>query len=156
MLRALVMALIVMPGAALGLSCVKPNMGEDFNRIAEAPELYWIAYGTLRQTGPRTEVAEGQPFSVPYEFEGRINFGRDMRTEKLTLKATCLSAWCGGQPSENTPVFMYLEHQDDGLVLNSGPCGGDFVDAPSLGQLGALRACLKNGRCEEAEINAFE
>ncbi len=146
----------LIPAQSLALSCAPSNFANEFNRIAEAKELYWIGYGELRMTGPVPETQEGQPYFAAYEFTGRINFSRNKVAHDVTLEAVCMASWCGNMPEENVPMFVYLEHRDEELFLKSHPCGGDFLREPTLGQVGALRACLKKGRCDEKEFSAFE
>jgi len=115
MLRALIALICLLPTSALGLSCMPSNFAKEFNRIAEAPEPYWIGYGALRQSGPMPETPRGQPFSLSYEFTGQINFRRGDRSEPVRLEASCAASWCGKIPAEATPVIVFLEHSLAGL-----------------------------------------
>lgn len=148
--------LALIPTQAFALSCAPANFGSEFNRIAEAKELYWIGYGELRMTGPLPETRRGQPYSAEYEFIGRINFSRNKVAHDVTMESTCTGTWCGNMPKEQVPVIVFMEHRNDELFLSSRPCNADFLTEPSLGEVGALRACLKKGKCHEKEISAFE
>ena len=91
---------------------------------------------------------------VAYLFTGKVNF-RQKEERRITVATSCAGSWCGPLPPDDQPVFFFMEHKDGGLVLHSGACVQDFLVAPSLGQLGALRACFRKGLCGDAEKSAF-
>ena len=158
-MRSLILAMISVIAAspALALSCKAPNFGEDFNRIARAVELYSVAYGTLRLAGTLQSYTRGEPREVLFEFNGTyLGQGATKRVAEVVVRTECVSAWCGQIPPEETPMLMFLQHERNGLSLLSGPCASDFFIAPSLGKVGAIRACLRMGRCGDAEKAAFD
>jgi len=156
MLRSLIL-LLLLPTHALALSCAAQNFGEDFNRIAEAPELYSILYGSLQSNEAISQAKTSAPREASYTFEGRyIGLRQDQAGElTITAKTSCIKSWCGGLPPVETPVLMYVQHDGAALTLASGACVKDFIVNPSLGQVTAIRACMRAGSCGAEEIGAF-
>ena len=143
---------------AFGLSCKAPNFGEDFNRIAVVEEVYSVGYGQLRPLELVPDYVDGQPRSVKMQFVGkmlgRLGFG-ETGTVEVTVTTGCAGSFCGPIPTTQTPMLAFLEHKPAGLALRSGACAPDYHLTPSLGQLAAVRACMKAGTCGTDEIDAF-
>lgn len=154
---ALALCLVLQAGTAVALSCKPPNFGEDFNRIARAVDLYTVAYGTLRLAGALQSYERGQPREILFEFNGKFIGHRQQKlTREVLVRTECTGAWCGQVPPEDTPIVMFLKHENAGMSLASGPCIKDYFAAPSLGRVSAIRACLRKGLCGDAELDAFD
>jgi hypothetical protein len=50
----------LLAGPVSALSCMQPNITETFNSLADAPETYILALGTVTQTGPQQPLADGR------------------------------------------------------------------------------------------------
>ena len=157
-MRSLVFCLLVLAGPAFGLSCKAPNFAEDFNRIAAVEEVYSVAYGQLREVGIVPPAVDGEPRSVKMRFVGRmlgqLGFG-ETGTVDVTVNTTCAGSFCGPLPTTQTPLLAFLEHGDGGMTLRSAACAPDYHINPSLGQVSAIRACMRELNCGADEIDAF-
>lgn len=154
----LTIAALATAPVANALSCKRPNFAEEFNRVAAAPELYSVVYGTLKAVSPIPSYAPGEPRKVAYVMEGRRMGQRGFRGwEDIDFLAQtgCAGEWCGALPPEGHPVLAFLQHEDVGLTLDVPACSTDFTVAPSLGQVTAIRVCLREGTCGADELDAF-
>lgn len=156
---ALACALLGLAGPAAALSCMAPNFAEAFNRIAAAEEVYSVFYGQLRATETVPPYVEGQPRSVKMQLVGK-ELGRrgfsDTGTVDVTVETSCSGSWCGPIPATMTQMLVFLEHTEAGLRLTSHACQSDYHVEPSLGQVAAIRACMKDVQCHADEIAAFD
>ena len=149
-------AALMAAGPASALSCMKVNFADTFDRILVAPELYSLAYGQIIPLETVPTYVAGQPRTVRYKFEGRINFRGERQTKEFTVTTGCASAWCGALPDAATPLLMFLEHREDRLHLRSQECSADFFQNPGFGQVTAIKTCLRKRGCSDAERAAFE
>lgn len=158
-MRSLILIAALLAGPAHGLSCKAPNFGEDFNRIAVVEEVYSVGYGQLREVDPVPDEVSGQPRSVRMRFVGKMlgssGFGQTGAVD-VTVNTECAGDWCGPIPTTGTQMLAFLEHRGDGLALRSGACAPDYLLNPTLGQIGAVRACMRLGQCGTAELSAFQ
>lgn len=151
---------LAVPSAAAALSCIVPNMGRDFNQLADAPETYVVARGRLVPAGPVPEVSpdraqSNKVFQALYRFEGQ-HLGTVPRSDRalsvpVEVTVRCLGPWCAGFPAA-TDQAMFLERTNGTYRVEIGPCPFGALAAPKPDQMAALRACLSAGRCGEAEI----
>ena len=114
--------------------------------------------GGFRRLDPIPEYEEGQPREFTYAFIGKqlgqYGFG-ETQTIPVIIKTECVSAWCGPVPATETQTMAFLEHVGSDLVLTSDPCPSDFKVQPSLGEVSAVRACMKNLSCGPDELAAL-
>ncbi len=162
-------AMMLGAGEAAALSCMVPNLGWDFNRLVEVPDMYYVALGTLSTEDPvpdiplleQTEgVMDRTGIRFTYTFTGQFlglgGLGRQV-SEEVTVEVVCLSVWCGWFPPSDTEMIMFLrEDEDESLSLEIGPCGGPLLPEPSVAQVAAIRRCMDAGTCAEAEMTVFE
>ena len=157
-MRSLFLVFLLGAAPAFGLSCKAPNFGESFNRVAAVEEVYSVGYGQLRPLGEVPPYVDGQPREVKMRFVGkmlgRLGFG-ETGTVDVTVATECAGSFCGPIPTTQTPMLAFLEHKSGGLALRSGACEPDFHLNPSLGQISAVRACMREGTCGDDEIDAF-
>lgn len=152
-------ALMLMAGPAFGLSCQAPNFGQSFNRAVAADEVYSLVYGQLREVAPIPEGVRGQPRTVPMQFVGKVmgaNGFSETQTLSVTIETRCAGSWCGTIPTLEKPMLAFFEQREGGLVLTSHACTSDFHLNPSLGQVSAIRACMRAMDCGEDELEAFD
>ena len=151
-------AVMMISGPALALSCMVPNFADTFNRLHDAPERYVMAVGMLSPRGELPLSAPGEEASAPYDLKGRLIgvTGDVMVTIPLTVQTRCLAVWCGAFPVMEHPVAMFLERDGTDYTLTVGPCPGDLHSSPTEAQVDALRRCLAQGVCGDAEQAAFD
>ncbi len=167
MIRILAVGLTLLAaGEAVALSCMRPNLGEDFNRAQADEATYYLGVGTLQVDEPlpvipnvlQNDQAGRPPVTVKARFEGRFmgtsGFGAETVRE-VEITVFCLSVWCGGFPPMGAEMAVFFEEGEDGLRLMMGPCGGPLKMAPSPEQIAALEACMQAGTCGPAEIAVF-
>lgn len=151
-------ALLLISGPVYALSCKVPNFAEGFNRVAAAEEVYSLGYGRLKEIGPVPDYIRGKPREIAVEFVGKLmgssNFGQT-QTLHVTVITQCASAWCGPMPSTEEQMLVFLEQRNQELILTSHICPQDFHLSPSLGQVTAIRECMKALTCGDDEIKAF-
>ena len=120
-------------GPAFSLSCLKADAVTQYETARDSRDLYSLVIGTLQSdtpiaiperdlsgagTGPKfadTEVrasgrvltAEG--FTAPFD-------------QTVTLRATCISAWCPNAPETGREVFVALRHFEGELLLELSAC----------------------------------
>lgn len=161
-------ALLLSATTASALSCVQPNFAEQFNRFNDAPELYYVGYGTLRPLAP--VIAHTPPFNpdgqtqdrsvtTPYLFTGGFLTGQSITgTANYSVSVTtrCLGPWCGGMPQNAGPQLVFIEGNGPALSLEIGPCPGPLHATPSAGQVQAIQDCMKDNECGPREVRAFD
>lgn len=158
-MRWLLMFLLI-SGQAQALSCKRPNPAAEFNRYAEAREIYSIAVGTLRITGEIPPYREGEPRNVAgtagLRFMTSDGLGEPFE-QPVELRSTCAGPWCGGFPqSRSSDVYiMFLRHESRARVLDLTPCPS-AIQRRSDAVLKLYQTCLRRGRCTNAEVESFE
>lgn len=155
-MRAIVLAagLAALGGQANALSCMAPDAALAFQHYAAAEATYVVLLGRFDFVAP--PYVEPQDINVPStqsvvaQFEGQglgeTGFGLTA-PRAVTLQTSCLGPWCGGFPSSDAEVLVFVEQTDAGYVLTLGPCGGEVFD-PSVAPI--VAACMRGERCEGA------
>ena len=141
---------------AHALSCMPSDAVRLFEQVRDAEEGFYIVKGeisflepintpdantkTSTQTRARAigTALTSSGFSAPFDGE-------------VTVKATCVSAWCGDPASLKDVRIMALEVGEDGLTLHVGPCGGDQL-LWQAEQENRLLRCLLTGDCQKTEF----
>lgn len=166
-------AALSLPGQAMALSCLKPNMGRSFNERAADDQVWVLAEGQILADLPLQDLLRlpppGENGQMPVQETRTVSAGGSFvgrqlgaKTEaplndRIALSVECLSPWCGAFPPEGTPLLAFLKRTaDGGLALEAGLCPRGFVERPSAAQVSALRNCLAKGSCGAAEIAAFD
>ncbi|WP_112320309.1 hypothetical protein [Oceanibium sediminis] len=155
---------------ALGLSCLPPNMGESYNRAAAADDVYLLVEGRFSTDAPLPAATPPEPkggAGVPPDrtgaeavlaFSGRhLGIDRDGDLEaEVSVSVNCLAVWCGSFPPLDTRVLAFVERTPEGdLRLAVDACPGQVLAAPTDRQINVLRACMANGACGSAELEAL-
>lgn len=144
----------LMAGQASALSCLRPDPVAAFQRAADADATYYVLYGTLDfdtrllpQSGDGMSAPiEPAPISAFFRGNGLSKTGFNLRFDQpVTLQPVCGGPWCGSA-SAHTPAIAFVRVVGDELLLEIGPCGGQFFEQPSQADLDAMVQCL-NGNC---------
>ena len=120
-------------GPAFSLSCVKPDAVTQYEAARDSSDLYSLVIGTIQSdtpiaiperdlsgtgSGPKSadtlarvsgRVLTAQGFTGPFD-------------QTVTLRATCISAWCPDAPETEREVFAALRHLEGELLLEISAC----------------------------------
>ncbi|EBA13600.1 hypothetical protein [Roseobacter sp. CCS2] len=149
---AAVIAMVAGQGHAL--SCMRPDPVETFQRLAAAPESYFVLYGQL--TFDEADLPAGvsmdqsrAPDPIAARFAGkglsRDGFTIDYHSD-ATLQVTCAGPWCGSARSGVDAVY-FVEAADAPVTMQAGACGGMIFEQPSEAVLQMLTTCMQGGVC---------
>lgn len=149
-------ASFMVTGPAMALSCMTPDPVVLYENIRDDDARFYLLRGTLSLSEPfnaplstdtgssastTKATATGMAlsnsgFSAPFERE-------------VILRTTCFTIWCGGLGTlEDRLQFIALRIEDDEtLVLERGPCGGNAIDWSPEDETRVLN-CHRNGVCE--------
>ena len=141
-----------LPGNALALSCMQPNMARSFNDKAADTQVWMLVEGKfvaelalsdlLRLPPPRpgepVPQQESRTVTASAQFTGRQLGGTHSTPleTQVSLEVSCLTPWCGSFPPVGTSVLAFLAVGDGGnLTLRSGLCPGAFQAQPTPKQV---------------------
>ncbi|MEJ8561853.1 hypothetical protein QTO30_11935 [Yoonia sp. GPGPB17] len=152
LLLAAALAMIAAQGNAL--SCLRPDPIETFQRLAAAPESYFVLYGQL--TFDEAELPAGvltnqtrAPDPIAARFAGnglsRDGFTIDYHSD-VTLQIECGGPWCGSARSGVDAVY-FVAASDPPVTMQAGPCGGMIFEEPSAAVIEMLTSCMQGGAC---------
>ena len=154
-LLSLFTALCMIASQSLALSCLRLDPVETFQRLAAAPEQYFVLYGTLtfdEAALPEMDLSNQTPAPepIPGHFEGkgltREGFTSDY-VSTVNVQVQCAGPWCGGAASGVEAVF-FVPFSEPPVSLIAEPCGGMIFPEPSEATLGMLTSCMQGGTCE--------
>ncbi|MEM7488821.1 MAG: hypothetical protein AAF390_06815 [Pseudomonadota bacterium] len=145
---------LAMTGQAAALSCVAPTVASSFSAADAADSAYALAVGEVtlldgeaipEQTG---DPNDKQGYAVEAQFAGHMASleGFDQpATFPVRVQVDCVSAWCGAPPEGE--VLVFLERQDDAIVLVEGAC--PRFSFPATEEVKAAATACLNGDCPE-------
>ncbi len=147
-------ALAMICGQAQALSCMRPDPISTFQRVAAAPEGYYVLYGALsfdEDDLPRgSNTMQDQVIDpIPAQFRGKSlsqdGFVRDYVSPVL-LQVNCLSIWCGSAQSGVDAVY-FVEATEAPVTMQADPCGDMIFYEPTEAVLDMLTSCMKGDTC---------
>lgn len=152
-------ALAMISGQAHALSCMRPDPIETFQRVAAAPESYFVLYGEL--TFDETLLPPGvgdnntrAPAPIPAQFRG-MGLTRDGFTSSyvspVTLQIGCAGPWCGSAKSGGDALY-FVQADEPPVTMVAGPCGGMIFPDPSDAVLDMLTSCMQGGACSSQPL----
>ena len=154
---ALALALGLMAGPALALSCLPPDVARTYQQADEAEAAYVVVLGRLsfdESKLPVVDMARQQdtpPVTlIPARISGKALSRSGFVTEfdqEITLNARCFGPWCAGA-SSGTEYLAFLERTDGGYVLSLDPCGGFGFPQPQAEMVAQAVACFRGESCE--------
>lgn len=144
---------------AAALSCMRPNLARSFNFYEQSDDKFVIAVGKLTPTDKIPDYKQGVSREVAAEFKGGF-LGRwgvkDQPPQTVMIKTSCLASWCGAIPERSVDVLAFIKKTPAGLVLETGPCHGEYTENPSKKLIRTLQTCLAKSECSKAEINKID
>lgn len=153
-------ALLALTGGQVdALSCMRADPIATFQRLAAAPEAYFVLYGRLSfdEDALPAGVSNGAaptPAPIPGRFVGkgltRQGF-TNTYVSNVTLQIGCAGLWCGSARSGVDAVF-FVPASDPPVTLQAGPCGGMIFENPADDVLAMLTACMQGGPCTPVPV----
>ena len=156
----LAMLLVVISGPATALSCMRPDPVATFQRLAAAPESYFVLYGTLvfdETALPQgtNDFAPAAPDPIPARFVGKGLSQSGFVTAYVSdvlLQVTCAGPWCGSARSGGEAIY-FVPASDPPVTMMAGPCGGMIFDDPKPEVIEMLTSCMQGGACTPAPFD---
>ncbi|WP_296426775.1 hypothetical protein [Yoonia sp.] len=153
-LSTLVVILASIAGQAAALSCVQPAPIATFQRVAAAPDAYFVLYGDLTfDEGALPPAVSNRrttdPAPIPARFRGKgltlDGFTSDY-ISPATLQVSCAGPWCGTARSGGDALY-FVRADSDPVTMQAEPCGGMIFQDPSQAVLDALTSCMRGDTC---------
>ena len=153
-------SLALIAGQANALSCMRPDPISTFNRVAAAPESYYVLYGTLRFDAdalPPSFVdqlgADPEPIDAFFRGKGltRNGFTSDYISPAL-LQVDCVLNYCGSAQSDIEALY-FVRADNDPVVMTADPCGAMIFPEPTQAVLDQLTACMQGNGCSAEALH---
>lgn len=150
----LALCLTLLAQQAIALSCIRPDPIDTFQRVAVAPEPYFVLYGQLTfdegDLPPGVlDAPEGAPATILAQFRGKgltlDGFTADYISPAV-LQVTCLGPWCGAAQSGVDAIY-FVRADKTPVEMEAGPCGGMIFEQPDEATLEMLVSCMRGGPC---------
>ncbi len=150
----LALGLTALATQATALSCLRPDPIETFQRVAAAPEGYFVLYGqmTFDESALPAGVSNDNvrdPDPIPARFTGKgltiQGFTSDY-ISPVTLQVGCAGPWCGSARSGVDAIY-FVRADDPPVTMQAGPCGGMIFEEPDQATLDMLTSCMQGGAC---------
>ena len=147
-------AIAAIAGQGHALSCLRPDAIETYQRLAAAPESYFVLKGTLTfdesalppSVGSNDTIA---PDPIPGSFVGtgltQGGFDADYVSEVL-LQVQCAGPWCGSAQSGVEAVW-FVPFSDPPATLQADPCGSMTFYDPAPETVAMLESCMRGETC---------
>ena len=151
---ALLVSCIWVGTQATALSCIQPDVTNDYGRAAASEDEHIVVLGDLmfaEQHFPEPEDIN-EPTQNGAEIIGWFNGhslspgGFDRRFERdVTLRFSCAGPWCGGTAPGTHMAF--LKREGSSYIMTLGPCGGMVYRDPTEVQKSQAISCMRNKDC---------
>ncbi|MGR3273125.1 hypothetical protein [Thalassococcus profundi] len=139
---------------AAALSCMVPEIAEDFARADASEDRYIVALGRIdfdpaALPGPMAGDSVGpEGVSVPARLSGQMlgrgGFDRPVETE-ITLRLNCIGPWCARIETGQRHI-VFLKQDAAELTLDISPCPGMVYTDPTPEQQQTVEDCMA-GSC---------
>lgn len=156
-MRFLALALVLLANQAAALSCMRPDPVAAFQRALDAPERFYVLYGTisfdesLLPQGVVNRQRDPLPILGSYSGDGLTMGGFQPTTlSDVIVQSICAGPWCGRMAS-GVDHLMFAKQTDAGLVIAVGPCGGTAFADPTQDVLDQMVQCIRGEACEPAD-----
>lgn len=155
----LAMSLIALGGQTMALSCMRPDPIATFQRVAEAPEAYFVLYGqlTFDESALPAGVSQNavrEPDPIPGQFVGKGLTSRGFTNDYISpvnLQIGCAGPWCGSARS-GVDALYFVRADEPPVTMQAGPCGGMIFEEPDQATLDAITACMQGGPCSSQRL----
>lgn len=142
-------SLVMLPGAAMALSCLAPDIRDSFHSADASEKSYIVVEGEFTLEDPEFVAEPGKVNLTSGSFKGRWlgSRGKSSRFEHpVTFEIGCVENTCGNIfPGEN--LITFLRNEKDEYFVEVQPCGGSLFYGPSKPDKEALQQCLNGGNC---------
>jgi hypothetical protein len=156
--NAILLALsVAVPGPALALSCLAPDVARTYLQLDEAEERYIAVHGVLTFDAsklPKTDMQDqaSTPDSTPLpaQLTGQSLSAEGFTTpfdRSITLDVRCFGPWCAGAAS-GAEILGFVELRDSGPVLTLDPCSSTSFPEPDEAMLNTAVRCMQGGACK--------
>jgi hypothetical protein len=140
----------LLAGPVSALSCMQPNITETFNSLADAPETYILALGTVTQTGPQQPLADGRE---GYRFAAHLTgmqvtqsgFDLPLDTD-VEVQIACFDPWCGSVATDQQ-LIAFVQTSDTGLTIAGDLCAFTVFAQPSPATIQQAESCAAGQNC---------
>ncbi len=152
MIRILAFLILSLPGPALALSCIVPNLTSTYKELRDVPEAYVIVYGKFAGIPVRLSQT-GDVEILRYQFSGNamtrngIGPAFDHPVVVTRSKPRPEFADPGGSIGTNIPVLTFLQKSDEKYLANVSVCSFRQFYNPTKQDLQTIAGCLNGQRC---------
>ena len=156
------LALMLVTGPALALSCMRPDAVRMFEHARKSDDVYYVIKGRITPDvkydvpdvdfdAPSSgkDVFADTPVQITGTGLGTSGFSVPVDVG-ATVRLKCLSVWCAGPPPKDE-VLMFVKATDNKLILEVGPCGGTAIEWSQDAEK-RLLACHLSDTCQPAEF----
>lgn len=148
---------------AFALSCAPYGVADAYKMADSSADRHIIVVGKLtfderqlpetdwqRQldTPPLTKI----PASIVGQALNKNGFELPY-SSALTLEVRCLGPWCASAKSGDT-YMAFINVDAEPATVQAAPCGAGLFARPTQAQKSQAQACINNGPCEGASLNA--
>ena len=141
--------LVMLPGAAMALSCLPPDIRDSFHSANASEKSYIVVEGEFTLEDPGFVAVPGKLMLTSGSFKGRWlgSRGKSSRfAQPVTFEFECVEDTCGKiLPRENLITFLRKEKEE--YFVEVQPCGGSLFYGPSQPDKEAVQRCLNGGDC---------
>lgn len=155
---AMLMALsLSLPGPAVALSCLAPDVARTFQKLDRAEERYIAVHGVLTfddtklpKTDMQDQASTPESTPLPAKLTGQSLSAEGFTTQfdkAITLDVRCFGPWCAGAAS-GAEILGFVELRDGGPVLTLDPCNSTSFPEPEEAMLSTAVRCMQGGVCK--------
>ncbi len=141
--------LVMLPGAAMALSCLPPDIPDSFHSANASEKSYIVVEGEFTLEDPGFVAEPGKLMLTSGSFKGRWlgSRGKSSRFEQpVTFEVECVEDTCGKiLPGED--LITFLRKEKDEYFVEVQACGGSLFYGPSKSDKEAVLQCLNGGDC---------
>lgn len=144
---------------ASALSCLRPDIAQDYAFAAASKDRYIIVKGNLvfdETLLPKRDAdLSKRPDAntdIPAWFDGYslTPDGFDRRFQRdIVLRVACLASWCGR--TEQGEHLAFLKQEGTQFVMRLGPCPGMVYPDPTVDLETTVTACMTDQNCTQAD-----
>ncbi len=142
-------AVVMLPGAAMALSCLPPDIRDSFHSADASEKSYIVVEGEFTLEDPEFAAEPGKLKLTSGSFKGRWLGSRSKSSQfehPVTFEVGCVEDICEKiLPGENLITFLRKEKGE--YFVEVRPCGGSLFYGPRKSDKEAVQQCLNGGDC---------
>ncbi|MCT4559098.1 MAG: hypothetical protein N4A61_13690 [Pelagimonas sp.] len=157
---ALSLALSLIAGPALALSCLPADPVRDYLQAAQDKAPWIIVTGKLKfdkkrlpRTDHRNQALTPPETNIAARVRGKMLTaqGFDKKVDlNITLRAICMGPWCGA-PQSGATYLLFLRQERGRYVAFADPCGNNAYKAPNKKLLNRVIDCHQGKDCSHPD-----